>query len=181
MLGNQESNSGRKDKQASVRRLVRSTLVISIAVAFALVVAKALMHGVWQSNFGKWEPGNVYTMVMGSPVPFGVTNLKASGRRYVDKRWVWITLHASPSVMDTLLSRGRRITAPESYYAVDQQLPVDPKYNAQDMQAVMWDGIRSRPNLDIVRFGSAYGRTQFLDWVFVDKKTGTVFIKAFGQ
>jgi hypothetical protein len=86
----------------SVGKTKRSEIVICCVLTSVVLVAFIVwLDGIpWRADFSKWRPASVYQMVMGSPVPSGVTSLRVSGRHFFTKRWVWMSFHATPAVIN---------------------------------------------------------------------------------
>ncbi|HEY3330085.1 MAG TPA: hypothetical protein VGK19_08715 [Capsulimonadaceae bacterium] len=157
----------------------RVIIVGGLLVVFAIYAW--LDRAVWANDFSKWEPRSVYLMVLGTPPPPGVTDIKVAGRHYVMKRWVWMTFHATPSVIRSILSKTELLDPARTTAALSERVSVKARYDEQDARHVGWEAIRSASHLVAGAHSNQYGSWQFVYTVFVDRRTNTVYVKATGD
>jgi hypothetical protein len=135
----------------------------------------------FQNDFSKWPPRDVYYMVLGSYPPAGVTDLKAAGRHYFIKRWVWISFHAPPKAIHALTSKGTASIVGGASFSASSRISANDRFDEADMRHVEWSRLLGISYSDEVSGGNIYHSWLFNYTLFVDRRTNTVFVKATGD
>jgi hypothetical protein len=119
----------------------------------ALVIAAGALlgwgcHYVLQSiafgeDLGRRPPAEVFRMVFGFAPSPGVTGLRAAGRHYFTKQWVWLSFDATDAAVRDIVARSGGegpLTGAEAARALKENWSANSRYDALDKAAVGWGG-----------------------------------------
>jgi hypothetical protein len=132
------------------------------------------------ADFSQRPPADVFQMVFGRPVPDGVTDLRAAGRVYFLKEWVWMRFHATDAALKSL-TEGE---APEEVGMLPREnWSANSRYDEVDKRHVGWEAIRSitRPEFYYCGHPPAQGSVQWFGSFVVDRANHTVYVHAGGD
>jgi hypothetical protein len=120
-------------------------------------------------------------MALGIAPPGGISGLRAAGRHYFVKRWVWLRFDASDDGVRRLLAALGAQPA-DTQLRSDQSWSANGLYDTADKHAVQWDDIRLAASPAVYEYHQV--RPDAWMWsgvILVDHRRHRVFVHAGGD
>jgi hypothetical protein len=132
----------------------------------------------WHTDYSREPAATVFQHVLGQPVPRGVTNLKAAGRAYAIKHWVWISFQATDEALATLAASEKELFESQATLKVAQKYSAHSRYDRADQGLVGWRRPATIPDGDVYEITGLQDGWMWGGYMIIDQRTHTVYVHA---
>jgi hypothetical protein len=161
--------------------------------AGCILATAALLYGAYQSvvwlpwagsiDYSARPPAEVFELVMGRPVPPGVTDLRAAGRSYPLglKHWAYLSASATDEAIRQLTAENEALTGSALQKASPCPYVPNRRYDLADRRHVGWDEVEEVRDLEVYPVYGGRGSFVWSGYLIVDRKRHRIYVGSNGD
>lgn len=136
-------------------------------------------------DYSQRPPQDVFKFVTGSLPPKGVSNLKAAGRIYLGKHWIWLRFNLTDEAINQL-TKGREAESKDDtnqFFGNPSQISSNNRYDEIDRKRVNWAEVAKIAQPEIYDVGHEFPDSDFslIARMILDRRNHVAYIYAFGD